>query len=245
MDGDPSNATHADRSAGREPDQVTHMEETKRRTRTGCLTCRARRVKCDETKPTCRRCEAANVECAGYEQKRHVRVRRSKRNVSVAEPPIVAASGSAPYHQVAPPCPRFREDGLPLVGMPNNPNMAQRPHDRARNILAYHQFMFRTLFVLFPQEHLHFWRDTLCQAAWEIEYVYDAIMALGTIHRSCLMLSQPGESDQDKGMDTKVIAAQSYTAALQKLSNEIGEARQNTHLLVGTLVLFAYLEVRP
>ncbi|KAK3386880.1 hypothetical protein B0H63DRAFT_141793 [Podospora didyma] len=32
----------------------------------GCLTCRARRIKCDEGKPTCKRCEKSGRECAGY-----------------------------------------------------------------------------------------------------------------------------------------------------------------------------------
>jgi hypothetical protein len=48
------------------------MDNKKRRGRTGCLTCRARRVKCDEQSPQCRRCVAANVACAGYEQQRVV-----------------------------------------------------------------------------------------------------------------------------------------------------------------------------
>lgn len=34
-----------------------------RRTRTGCLTCRQRRVKCDETYPRCRRCVQSDREC--------------------------------------------------------------------------------------------------------------------------------------------------------------------------------------
>ncbi|KAL4894394.1 hypothetical protein BDV59DRAFT_200744 [Aspergillus ambiguus] len=36
------------------------------RVRTGCLTCKARRVKCDETKPVCKKCQSAKRECAGY-----------------------------------------------------------------------------------------------------------------------------------------------------------------------------------
>ncbi|ORY15598.1 hypothetical protein BCR34DRAFT_477610 [Clohesyomyces aquaticus] len=32
----------------------------------GCITCRKRRVKCDEGKPTCNRCEKSGYECAGY-----------------------------------------------------------------------------------------------------------------------------------------------------------------------------------
>ncbi|KAM0214229.1 hypothetical protein ACHAPQ_003056 [Fusarium lateritium] len=32
----------------------------------GCWTCRAKHVKCDEAKPACNRCQNAGVECAGY-----------------------------------------------------------------------------------------------------------------------------------------------------------------------------------
>ena len=39
----------------------------KRRTRTGCLTCRKRRIKCDETKPTCYNCDRSKKVCLGYE----------------------------------------------------------------------------------------------------------------------------------------------------------------------------------
>jgi hypothetical protein len=34
--------------------------------RTGCLTCKNRRVKCDEARPTCLRCRASGKECLGY-----------------------------------------------------------------------------------------------------------------------------------------------------------------------------------
>ncbi|TGO64439.1 hypothetical protein BCON_0007g00890 [Botryotinia convoluta] len=36
------------------------------KTRTGCWTCRKRRVKCDEEKPHCARCEASGFKCDGY-----------------------------------------------------------------------------------------------------------------------------------------------------------------------------------
>ena len=35
----------------------------KRRVRSGCLTCRKRRRKCDEGKPTCQNCRTRNLEC--------------------------------------------------------------------------------------------------------------------------------------------------------------------------------------
>ncbi|KAH7351264.1 hypothetical protein BKA65DRAFT_255215 [Rhexocercosporidium sp. MPI-PUGE-AT-0058] len=39
----------------------------KPKTKTGCKTCRIRRVKCDEDKPSCRRCSSTGRNCDGYE----------------------------------------------------------------------------------------------------------------------------------------------------------------------------------
>ncbi|KAH3001521.1 hypothetical protein KXV73_001875, partial [Aspergillus fumigatus] len=36
------------------------------RSRRGCLTCKVRRVKCDEEKPTCCRCRSTGRKCDGY-----------------------------------------------------------------------------------------------------------------------------------------------------------------------------------
>ncbi|KAK2791150.1 hypothetical protein FQN52_005106 [Onygenales sp. PD_12] len=44
-----------------------HKKEVKRRTKTGCLTCRKRRIKCDERHPVCRNCEKSKRECLGYD----------------------------------------------------------------------------------------------------------------------------------------------------------------------------------
>lgn len=35
--------------------------------RSGCLTCKARRIKCDEARPSCAKCISAGKQCAGYE----------------------------------------------------------------------------------------------------------------------------------------------------------------------------------
>ncbi|KAF2279458.1 uncharacterized protein EI97DRAFT_448208 [Westerdykella ornata] len=44
-----------------------NKKEVKRRTKTGCLTCRKRRIKCDEAHPVCRNCQKSKRECAGYD----------------------------------------------------------------------------------------------------------------------------------------------------------------------------------
>ncbi|KAK4560457.1 hypothetical protein LTR86_005653 [Recurvomyces mirabilis] len=42
-------------------------KDIKRRTKTGCLTCRKRRIKCDEAQPSCRNCAKSKRECLGYD----------------------------------------------------------------------------------------------------------------------------------------------------------------------------------
>lgn len=63
----------ANQSMGRNPYQeqpadMRRKRQVRRRTRTGCLTCRKRRIKCDERKPACFNCEKSRKQCAGYEE---------------------------------------------------------------------------------------------------------------------------------------------------------------------------------
>ncbi|KAB5542384.1 fungal-specific transcription factor domain-containing protein [Coniochaeta sp. 2T2.1] len=48
---------------------VTTNKITKGRSKTGCLTCRKRKKKCDEAKPRCMNCEKNSVFCEGYPEK--------------------------------------------------------------------------------------------------------------------------------------------------------------------------------
>ncbi|RAH82606.1 hypothetical protein BO86DRAFT_72304 [Aspergillus japonicus CBS 114.51] len=45
---------------------ATSQRVPKKRTKTGCLTCRKRRIKCGEEKPTCNNCVKSKRECKGY-----------------------------------------------------------------------------------------------------------------------------------------------------------------------------------
>jgi hypothetical protein len=44
-------------------------KQPKGRSKTGCITCRRRKKKCDETKPACLHCQKNNVHCEGYPPK--------------------------------------------------------------------------------------------------------------------------------------------------------------------------------
>ncbi|KAI9035766.1 Zn(II)2Cys6 transcription factor [Aspergillus affinis] len=40
----------------------------KSKSRNGCITCKTKRLKCDESKPTCLQCKKRNVDCGGYKK---------------------------------------------------------------------------------------------------------------------------------------------------------------------------------
>ncbi|KAJ4146893.1 hypothetical protein LMH87_001452 [Akanthomyces muscarius] len=52
------------------PDPRKRKRLFSRRTKTGCLTCRARKKKCDEAKPICNTCIKADYKCTGYSPQR-------------------------------------------------------------------------------------------------------------------------------------------------------------------------------
>ncbi|OAA69730.1 C6 zinc finger domain protein [Cordyceps fumosorosea ARSEF 2679] len=52
---------------GSKPEPGQRAKRWAAKTRTGCLTCRERRVKCDEQKPFCKSCLDFGKECKGYQ----------------------------------------------------------------------------------------------------------------------------------------------------------------------------------
>ncbi|KAH6857184.1 hypothetical protein B0I37DRAFT_390174 [Chaetomium sp. MPI-CAGE-AT-0009] len=49
-----------------EPNKGQRVVQFHTKVKTGCLTCKKRKVKCDEVKPHCRRCTSSGRECEGY-----------------------------------------------------------------------------------------------------------------------------------------------------------------------------------
>lgn len=78
---DPTDEASLDTSANSQPPRPPTPEEkdddnsapkkpvVRKRTKTGCLTCRKRRIKCDEGRPTCNNCLKSKRHCEGYSQR--------------------------------------------------------------------------------------------------------------------------------------------------------------------------------
>ncbi|KAL5336189.1 hypothetical protein BJX70DRAFT_390128 [Aspergillus crustosus] len=71
----PDTERRHDSGAVNHPDNVEANQKqavsksARKRTKTGCLTCRQRRIKCGEEKPICKNCTKSKRECKGYAQR--------------------------------------------------------------------------------------------------------------------------------------------------------------------------------
>ncbi|KAG8533072.1 uncharacterized protein KY384_001855 [Bacidia gigantensis] len=205
------------------------------RTRTGCLTCRRRRVKCDEAKPVCNRCQTANLVCDGYREKRRV---VSPGPSSAAPFPSVALTQAAYVTTSA--APRiFSYEGVP--GVPATPSVFPHTSNRADHLCAYHQFVTSTVYQLFRKDQLYFWRDRIARMSWHIDLVYESIQAIGAIH---LAHSIPHSGImQAEVQRLKVIGLRAYNNAVHQLTIELnGHYEGREEILMVTLLLLNIFE---
>ncbi|KAL7948169.1 hypothetical protein V8C42DRAFT_343128 [Trichoderma barbatum] len=211
------------------------------RVRTGCLTCRKRRVKCDELKPICKRCIKANFICDGYQKKRI----KPSLNSAIQTPPqtetetentslfsIELTSSSSPESTRYLPSPRLSLSA-PVSSFPST---------RHRSELAfYHHFITNTAPRLFDLDYIPFWRDHVGSMAWENDLVFEAILALGGIHQASL-LSASGLT-ADSMMQSKVCGLKSYGETLRLMASYTNKGGStDTQPAIVAVVMLAYCE---
>ncbi|KAH8652268.1 hypothetical protein BX600DRAFT_90151 [Xylariales sp. PMI_506] len=143
-----------------------------RKSRFGCANCKARGVKCDEKKPSCRRCESYGVMCpyaSGYSVGKLATAATFK--VDVASKPI--RSPSAP---------------LPILGSETNSETYQLvPED----VALVELFQRCTTVTLGPKTSRHIYIDKALQIAFSYPFVMHAVLALAHFHGNAFDATTP------------------------------------------------------
>ena len=67
------------------PPATKRSRASKPKVRTGCLTCKIRRVKCDEGKPACQKCTSTGRKCDGY----YIAPRKAKSENSITDVVVI------------------------------------------------------------------------------------------------------------------------------------------------------------
>lgn len=184
-----------------------------KRAKTGCFSCRKRRVKCDEAKPDCQRCKSANVHCEGYPIKKLL-------SVSIPEKALQRRMSA------------YSSDPLDVGNdaMLNAGNAA---------LPFYHQFVTQTVYAIGGGTREHFWRDDVASMAWSTGYVYHAMISLAAMHKT----STDASSGRPTPAALRTFALQHYQQAVKLLSVDSDAGALKPMQVLATLTLLSYFEV--
>ena len=185
-----------------------------KRAKTGCFSCRKRRVKCDEAKPECQRCKSANVHCEGFPAKK------------------VLVCANVPEKTLERRL--FIDSASPLDG--GNDALLN-----AGNVSLpfYHQFITQTVYAISGGTRQHFWREDVTRMAWSTDYVYHAIISLAAMHKT----STDSSRGRPSLAALRTFALQNYQQAITLLSRDGNASALKPMQVLATLTLFSYFEV--
>ncbi|OAA66042.1 OefC protein [Cordyceps fumosorosea ARSEF 2679] len=138
------------------PAPTNGIKVTKGRTKTGCITCRRRKKKCDEAKPACMNCEKNSVFCEGYNEKQIWRSGKER-----------AEEG------------RANRETLPLLTLPALIQGLDTPEDRL--FLDHYITRLSTVLTVEPESQNAF-KSILLNLAIREKGLLHSILSISSIH---------------------------------------------------------------
>ncbi|KAI9707845.1 MAG: hypothetical protein M1820_004451 [Bogoriella megaspora] len=191
--------------------------------KTGCITCRIRRIKCDEGKPNCQRCESTGRKCDGYTRQPQ-------------DPPSTAAAAGWSGTALMLPGRSQQSPSVLTTGISEQIPMSVEEN----RSLEY--FRIRTIPQLSGFFDSRFWNHYILQTINHQPAIRHAAIALGALHERFeaedpLIL----RSNQDKLEGG--FALQQYVAAIGKLVDPVfKQGQQALDVALTACILFTCFE---
>jgi Fungal Zn(2)-Cys(6) binuclear cluster domain/Fungal specific transcription factor domain len=185
---------------------------SKPKTRSGCATCKAKHVKCDEVKPFCLRCISRGLRCPGYNSP------VSSREVSLPSSPGSQSDGSlaSPSYQ------------LPLCGFRG-----------AKDSRAFEFFYCKASPVLSGYFFGKLWGQTLFQISVQDETLRSATIALSSIVENECMIAKANELNLHTERE---YAIESYNLAIQHLVAYLDDPGSKVLVVLMTCIIFVCVD---
>ncbi|KAI0007979.1 hypothetical protein F4779DRAFT_470735 [Xylariaceae sp. FL0662B] len=171
---------------------------TKGKSKSGCITCKIRKIKCDETQPKCKRCTSSRRECDGYLPQSEIRSARE-----------------------------LREDirRLGVVGPASRALSSPSPSPSSQDGVFFD--LFRRSTVSSTEEFLPstFWTRDVLQLSSSEPAVWHAAVALGAFHRQWDYECQDGYHSSGSGCGCKDNAQWLASTAMSHYGRALFHAR--------------------
>ncbi|KAE8380351.1 hypothetical protein BDV26DRAFT_257502 [Aspergillus bertholletiae] len=165
-----------------------------KKSRTGCLQCKKRRVKCDERGPPCGNCITRQIECA-YSS-----------TPAVARPPDTSSTSS-----------RSPQVSMSPSETPQPATLAARYDLRSLELM--HKFSTETYHSLSSDslDH-HAWRTSVPRKALEHDFLLDGILSIASLHIAATKGPSEARSYMDTALEYQNRALTPFRHALNNIS---------------------------
>ncbi|KAI3342283.1 hypothetical protein F4824DRAFT_445622 [Ustulina deusta] len=193
------------------PDLVTK----KRKVKTGCRTCKARRVKCDEGRPACHRCVSTGRSCDGYGIWGGGTLQGTAQTAAArARADTVQYALSSLFGKLSP-----------------------------EQETCFQWFRYRTYTKLPLPFITPFWHTLILQACTAEPAILHAVLALGSAHQK-ESLEEGRPTDACVALDSQQkFTLREYGEAIRSLQSHLSnQDRRCTHVVLTTCALFTFFE---
>ncbi|KAI1429114.1 hypothetical protein F5Y12DRAFT_728143 [Xylaria sp. FL1777] len=193
-------------------DQVTN----KRKVKTGCRTCKARRIKCDEARPACQRCVSTGRNCEGY-------------GIWGGGTTITCAAQTL--------APRARTDPVQYAISSHFGELSPEQET------CFQWFRYRTYEKLPLPFITPFWHTLILQACTAEPSILHAVLALGSAHhKESLEEGRPVVACVALDSQQKFMLRE-YGKAMRSLHSRLSSRdRRSIHIALAACAIFTFLE---
>ncbi|CZR63601.1 uncharacterized protein PAC_13498 [Phialocephala subalpina] len=204
----------------------TDLQQKQRRkapkSRTGCPTCKIRRLKCDETRPHCQRCIKFGVECDGY-------------------PPVLKRK--SPRKREAPPHPAQQAQQATKVPSLGPTSLEKSPFANAEEHRYFDLFCARTGYEIFPAFDSGSTRLRLLEFCGFNPAIRHATVALGALDKTSELvqdfekLSLTSAEREAAANEHHQNALQQYAKAVKYMTADAAEKHPDMRTMLLTCLL--------
>ncbi|CAG9990080.1 unnamed protein product [Clonostachys byssicola] len=150
-----------------------------RKSRGGCKECKRRKIKCDETRPSCFNCTRYSVQC-------NYAADKSKQD-GIWSPPA-QSSNSPPLDLSSEGFQQTRDQSSPGFSPFDSPSITQLGQSWGRDLELMHHYCTVTSNTMACQESArHVWRVVFPQMGYVHEFVMHGILSLAALHKAYLI----------------------------------------------------------
>ncbi|KAJ5913006.1 hypothetical protein N7504_001889 [Penicillium tannophilum] len=206
-----------------------HSRRAHKKSRAGCLTCKKRRVKCDEERPNCQRCKARGIEC-GYSSESDDAGNDTKRLIASTPNAIISSLAIEDITKSIQTTLSFDPDWSPYALMNKN-------SDHPLSTVAFQHFVKSSTDTIVVPAIRNVMRTDMIRVAFTSAHLMYTILGVGMLHYNRY------SPDKERSVAESYLWQHAITLYQKALTSKIRP--ENVDALLSTCMLMGIMTICP